>query len=88
MLFTAIALVAFAGTSMGNTKETGKRINPVKKTKKQSKEVIYPQDYCDRVWVRAANFHMATGDDMWEAMDNADFAEKACRSNPETQNLP
>lgn len=53
MFFTAIALVAFSGASMANTKEV-KSIKPVVKAK--TTKVVVLRTYCDQVWINGYTY--------------------------------
>lgn len=54
MFFTAIALVAFSGVSMANTKEV-KSIKPVIKAKTIKKSAML-RTYCDQVWINGYTY--------------------------------
>ena len=55
VIFTAIAMIAFSGASMANTKDI-KSINPVKKN---TAEVLYVRTYCDQLWINGYEYALA-----------------------------
>ena len=62
MFFTAIALVAFIGTSMANTKEVKETTVVVEKTnttEPQTEELL--RSRCDAIWLKAYLDHKGEG---------------------------